>query len=145
MKTKFSLSSLADHHAVKLHTFYLLICTSPIDTIVYLLRNDNLHIGYMFRSKRTVIRLYTRILTKKVKVTEPYTYVLPVRSYLFCFTMYEMYMNAVLVAWLINVALLKFSYSKSSWTDIHIVLSNCKKKSEIYIFSTFGFYISIFS
>ena len=50
MKTKFYLSSLANHHAVKLHMFYLLISTSPIDTTVYLLCNDNLHIGYMFLS-----------------------------------------------------------------------------------------------
>jgi len=105
MKTKISLSSLANHHAVKLHTFYLLISLSPIDTIVHLLCNDNLHKGYMFRSYWTIIRLYTRIITKNVRVTEPYTYVFLVRSYLFFLTMYELYMNAFLVAWLINVTI----------------------------------------
>jgi hypothetical protein len=104
MKTKLSLSSLANQHAVKFNKFYLLISISPIDTIVHLLCNDNLHTGYMFRSKW--IRLYTRILTNKVRVTEPYTDVLPVRSYFF-FTMYELYMNSFLVAWLINAALFK--------------------------------------
>ena len=134
MKTKLSLSSLANHHAVKLHMFYLLTSISPIDTIVHLLCNDNLHIRLHVSVQMDHHQAIQENFNKESKSDRTISVCTSCEILPFFFRMYELYMNALLVAWLINAA---FFLNFLILNPLKKIFIHCcqivKKFCEIYI------------